>query len=119
MLAKYIRNAVSAAIDDAESRRQHITTKQIDDRLARLDRFAGMVVSAGLKRLLSAKNFSICDLDALMRVAGVHGHDGVYAKLRCLHCMDWSDMGKELQQEAVHHIIQIFEDSVVRIDIRA
>lgn len=60
--------------------------------------FQHRACAAGLVKMLNAKHFSICDLDALAKAMGregsLAGRD--YASLRALHCVDWADMGPEL-----------------------
>lgn len=63
-----------------------------------LTEFQQRACAVGLVKLLSAKHFSICDLDALAKAMGressLAGKD--YASLRAVHCVDWADMGPEL-----------------------
>lgn len=54
--------------------------------------------AVALVKMLSGKNFSICDLDRIAETIGrkhaMAGKD--YAALHSLHCVDWADMGPEL-----------------------
>jgi len=63
-----------------------------------LTEFQQRACAVGVVRMLSGKNFNICDLDALAKTMGreqaMAGKD--YAALRSVHCVEWADMGPEL-----------------------
>jgi len=63
-----------------------------------LTEFQQRACATALVKMLSAKHFSICDLDAIAKTMGrdsaLAGRD--YAALRTLHCVDWADMGPDL-----------------------
>lgn len=60
--------------------------------------FQQRAAAAAVTKMLQAKHFSICDLQAVAKTMGreqsLAGRD--YAALQSLHCVDWVDMGPDL-----------------------
>lgn len=65
-----------------------------------MSEFHGLAASTALKKMLAARNFNICDLDAIAKTLSreqfLSGQD--YAALRSLHCVEWAEMSPELKR---------------------
>jgi len=66
--------------------------------IGELTEFQQRACALALVKMLSAKSFNICVLDAIGKTMGrtssLAGKD--YDALRAIHCVDWADMGPEL-----------------------
>jgi len=58
-----------------------------------------LVAMAAMNRLFSERHFSICQLDALIKLTGAQRDSQAYNLLRPLHCIDWSDMDPALRDK--------------------
>jgi hypothetical protein len=70
----------------------------MENKMNELTEFQQRACAVGVVKLLNAKHFNICDLEALAKTMGreqmMAGKD--HAALRAVHCVDWADMGPEL-----------------------
>lgn len=65
-----------------------------------MSEFQQRACAVAVAKMFRTKHFNICDLDAIARTMGretaLAGRD--YNALQALHCVNWADMGPELQR---------------------
>lgn len=66
---------------------------------------AHLSVLTSLNKMMRSGHFSICTVDAAIKVLGTVPDRRAYDILRPLHCIDWSDMPAEVR-EAVPKLIE-------------
>lgn len=69
------------------------------------------VVKIALKKLFTAKNFSICDIDKCLKISQIIPNKKDYDTMSALHCIDYSDMNKDVQQWLLHAVEEMFMGS--------
>ena len=50
-----------------------------------------------LNEMFAGRHFSICTIDTVAKLLGVHPEREAYDTLHALHCVDWSKMPRELR----------------------
>lgn len=58
-----------------------------------------LVAAAALNKMFKGSHFSICTIDSVAAMLGVHPEKQAYDLLRPLHCVDWSAMPIELRNQ--------------------
>lgn len=61
--------------------------------------FHRAALSVGLRKMFEKDSFSICDFDAMAKLAGVHISTKDYEALRVLHCVKYGDMPQAVRQQ--------------------
>ena len=79
--------------------------------LSPLDGLRNMVLAVGLKKLLTARFFSICDLDNLIAAAHIVPDGETMKMLRVLHCVEYADMPVPLRKEVVRVVAEMFREA--------
>lgn len=79
--------------------------------LSPLEQIRNLVLAVGLKKMLTAKHFSICDLETLITAARIIPDGDTMRLLRVLHCVDYADMPVELRKELVRIVAAMFHDT--------
>lgn len=55
------------------------------------------IAKAALKKMFNGQRYSICPVDDVIKMLGIHVNTSLYYKLRCLHCIDFWEMDDELK----------------------
>lgn len=55
------------------------------------------VIKIALKKLFTQKHFSICDIDRCLKISNIIPNKTDYNTMSALHCVDYSDMNKDVQ----------------------
>lgn len=74
-----------------------------------LDTFHQQAATVALKKMFQGEHFSICDLDSIVKLLGCIPDKKDYEALRCLHCVNWSDMSPDLRGEVLKRVIKIMQ----------
>ncbi len=99
--------AITLAAQDRGHRKPDLS-KPIKLELRPLSQFVDTAVKDGLQRMFNANFFSICDFDALAKLAGVYVPKQLESHLRPLHCVHWNTMDPEYRAQIQQHIIACF-----------
>lgn len=78
--------------------------------LSPLEALRNAALAVGLKKLLTHKHFSICDLQTLIEAAHLVPDGETMRILRVLHCVDYADMPVPLRKEVVRVIAEMFRE---------
>jgi len=76
-----------------------------------LDSFQQQAATVAVKKMFQGSYFSICDLDALITLIGCILPTKDYQALKCLHCVQWSDMPPELRNVVMERVVGILQSS--------
>lgn len=75
--------------------------------------------AVALVKMFASGHFDICTLDAIARTLGKQarcaGRD--YDALRAVHCIDWADMGRDLERMVKEKTLEILELPAQVIDV--
>jgi hypothetical protein len=69
--------------------------------------FQAQCAAAGVLKLLNARHFSICDLDALAKLIDVQLGGADYNALRAVHCIDYADMSTALRLQVREKCLEL------------
>ena len=61
-----------------------------------------LVLRTATRKLFDQRYFDICTVDSLMKLTGTTERGAAYTQLRAMHCVNYSDMPKELQDRIPH-----------------
>lgn len=74
--------------------------KSSSESVVTLDRQTGLIAQTAINNLLNHGHFNICTLDKVMELTNLGSRKSqAYRKLSALHCIDYSDMPKELRDQ--------------------
>lgn len=76
-----------------------------------MNEFQKQAVMVAVKKMFYDRHFSVCTLDACIKVCGVTPNPQDYDVLRTLHCVDWADMPVGLRETTQIKILQILGDN--------
>ncbi|EKT3962754.1 hypothetical protein ABF179_002327 [Flavobacterium psychrophilum] len=74
-----------------------------------MDEIQKQVVKIALKKMFTQKHFSICDIDKCIKISQIIPNKVDYNTMSALHCVDYSDMNKDVQ----NWLLQTVEDMFV------
>ena len=57
-----------------------------------------LIAITALNKMFAGAHFSICTIDSIAEMLGVIPDGEARRQLKPLHCMDWSDMPRDLRQ---------------------
>ena len=69
------------------------------------------VVKIALKKLFTQKYFSICDIDKCLKISQIIPNKTDYNTMSALHCIDYSDMNKDVQDWLLTSVENMFMGS--------
>jgi hypothetical protein len=72
-----------------------------------LDTFHQQAATVAIKKLFEGTYFSICELDSIIKLLGCLPDKKDYEALKCLHCVNWSDMPPDLRDEVLKRVLKI------------
>ena len=58
-----------------------------------------MVAQTALNKMFRSPFFSICEIDSIARMMGIHPERDSYNQLRALHCVHWNEMPEALRRQ--------------------
>ena len=73
-----------------------------------MDEIQKQVVKIALKKLFTQKHFSICDIDRCLKISQIIPNKTDYNTMSALHCIDYSDMNKEVQDWLLTAVEEMF-----------
>lgn len=74
--------------------------KSSSESVITLDRQTGLIAQTAINSLLNSRYFSICTLEKVIDLTNMGSRNSdAYKKLTALHCVDYSDMPKELRDQ--------------------
>lgn len=75
-----------------------------------MDDFQKMVVQTALMEMFTAKHFSICAVDACLKITGSIPNKKTYDALHALHCVNYSSMPSALREQIVKKTLSLFQN---------
>ena len=69
------------------------------------------VVKVALKKLFTQNHFSICDIDKCLKITQIIANKTDYNTMSALHCIDYSDMNKDIQDWLLKTVEEMFTGS--------
>lgn len=81
-----------------------------------MDEFQRKTVAIALKRMFTGQHFSICVVDACLKVSGCIPNKKDYDTLSALHCVNWSEMDADFRDQVLLKVAQIFTDPGMNIE---
>ena len=69
------------------------------------------VVKIALRKLFTAKHFSICDIDKCLKLSQIIPNKKDYDTMSALHCIDYSDMNKDVREWLLNTVESMFMGS--------
>lgn len=82
-----------------------------------MDAFHKAAVTTALKEMFNGNYFSISTVDKCIKITGCIPNKKDYQALSALHCVDWSDMDKELRQLVFVKTMEIFDNPGFDIEL--
>ena len=102
-------------IDKLRGREQQVSAQPVvrmpSMDLSPIDELRNMALAVGLKKMLTAKHFSICDLELLIQAGRIVPDGETMRILRVLHCVDYADMPIPLRKEVVRVVAEMFREA--------
>lgn len=69
--------------------------------------FERSAVIIGVSKLITGRNFNVCDFDSLAKIVGVTVTSKDYEPLRIMHCVNYADMGEHIAMQVKARAIEL------------
>ena len=68
------------------------------------------IAEVSMRKMMKGRYFDICTIDNCCKMLGIHADKEMHEMLKPLHCVDWSEMGKEVRNIVKLCCMSIFEE---------
>lgn len=75
-----------------------------------MDDLKALAALTALNEMFASSHFSICTIDKVATLLGVHPQRDAYNTLRTLHCVDWNRMPRQLRDSVPQLVQQALAD---------